>query len=192
MPTNAQTVLDFWFGAPDSADYGAQRDYWFKKDAQFDELIRERFLATYRAATAGELDAWRSQAASALALTIVLDQFPRNMFRDTPQAFASDVHALALARNAIERGFDQQLPPLLRWFFYLPFEHAEDIEAQKACLALTERLRSYPETADCADWAYKHLVIIERFGRFPHRNRILGRPTTAEEAEFLTQPGSSF
>jgi len=185
-------VLEFWFGAPDSPEFGRPRTPWFVKSAEFDALIRDRFLATHEAAAAGALDAWSSRPLAALALAVVLDQFPRNMFRGTPRAFAADARALALARDAVQRGFDEVLLPVQRWFVYLPFEHAEDLVMQRESLRLFERLATDAAGAGTLTYAMRHYAVIERFGRFPHRNAILGRASTPEELAFLAQPGSSF
>ena len=180
-------VLGFWFGAPDSPEFGRNRRQWFEKSDAFDGLCRERFLATHDAATAGRLDGWADRPLAALALVVTLDQFPRNMFRGTARAFASDSLALAVARETIAREFDRLLSPVERSFVYLPFEHAEDLAAQRRSLALFHAL-----DGEQVEYARRHYEIIARYGRFPHRNAILGRPSTAEEIEFLKQPGSSF
>jgi len=185
-------VLEFWFGAPDSPEFGRPRAPWFVKSAEFDALIRDRFLATHEAAAAGALDAWSSRPLAALALAVVLDQFPRNMFRGTPRAFASDTRALALARDAVGRGFDEVLLPVQSWFVYLPFEHAEDLAMQRESLRRFERLATDAAGAGTFTYAMRHYAVIERFGRFPHRNTLLGRASTADELRFLEQPGSSF
>jgi len=187
-----EDVLEFWFGAPDSPEFGRPRAPWFVKSAELDAQIRDRFLATHEAAAAGALDAWSSRPLAALALAIVLDQFPRNMFRSTPRAFAADARALALARDAVGQGFDAVLLPVQRWFVYLPFEHAEDLGAQRESLRLFERLATDAAGAGTLTYAMRHYAVIERFGRFPHRNAILGRASTPEELAFLAQPGSSF
>ena len=127
-----------------------------------------------------------------MALILLLDQFPRNLFRGTPRAFATDPQALAAARNAVDRGFDRHFLPVRRWFLYLPFEHAEDLQLQQQSVKLFEQLRDDAASASTIDYAIRHFEVIQRFGRFPHRNQILGRQTTPEEAEFLNQPGSSF
>jgi len=180
-------VLDFWFGAPGSRERGRPRKVWFQKSEAFDADVRRRFLATWEQAVRGKLERWQETPLASLALVVVLDQFPRNMFRGTARAFSSDSHALAAARATIAREFDRLLSPIERGFVYMPFEHAEDLAAQRRSLALFEAL-------DPADMKYakRHYEIIARFGRFPHRNAILGRESTAEEAEFLRQPGSSF
>ncbi|MDZ5457706.1 DUF924 family protein [Azohydromonas lata] len=189
LPPPAQDILQFWFGAP---PLKAQQR-WFAKDAAFDAQIRERFGAHIEAALRGELDGWQSDAQAALARLLLLDQFTRNVFRDTPRAFAGDALALAGARALVDAGQDQVLAPLQRVFVYLPFEHAEDLAAQAQGLRLFEALARCDTTAaDFEFWARKHHVIIERFGRFPHRNAVLGRESTVEEIEFLQQPYSRF
>jgi uncharacterized protein (DUF924 family) len=185
-------ILEFWFGQPDDADYGKQRKVWFTKNLDFDQEVRSRFLSDYQKAAAGELDDWKNSPLSCLALIILLDQFPRNIFRGQPQAFATDSQALAVAKYAIEQGWDQELLPIQRLFIYIPFEHSENLSDQHQCVELFSTLKDYPECASGVDYAYRHLHVIEKFGRFPHRNQILGRETTPAEAEFLKQPGSTF
>jgi len=180
-------VLDFWFGAPGSRERGRPRKAWFRKSEPFDAEIRRRFLDTWEQAARGELERWQATPLASLALVVTLDQFPRNMFRGTARAFASDSLAFAVARETIAREFDRLLSPVERSFVYLPFEHAEDLAAQRRSLALFHAL-----DGEQVEYARRHYEIIARFGRFPHRNLILGRPSTAEEAEFLKQPGSSF
>ena len=192
MTAGWSDVLEFWFGAPGSPELGRNRRQWFEKSDAFDGLIRERFLATHGAAAAGRLDGWADRPLSALALVVTLDQFPRNMFRGTPPAFATDARALAVARGIVSRGFDRTYVPVQRWFAYLPFEHAEDLAAQAESLALFERLRDDPSSAGTLGYAMRHYAVIERFGRFPHRNAVLGRVSTPEELAFLATPGSSF
>jgi uncharacterized protein (DUF924 family) len=187
-----QEILNFWFGHPESPEYGKRREIWFQKDTNFDQEIRSRFLADYQLAATGTYDIWQTQPTSCLALIILLDQFPRNLFRGEPEAFATDFKALTAAEVAVKNGFDQQLVPVQRWFIYLPFEHSEKIEHQRQCIELFDQLKDDPESAHAIDYAYRHLEIIEKFGRFPHRNAILGRPSTPEELEFLKQEGSSF
>lgn len=181
---DARKVLEFWFGQGPKA--------WFDKDHSFDEGIRDRFLTLWETAHAGRLDAWTDAPGSCLALVIVLDQFPRNMFRGSARAFASDSRARATARLLIDRGWDRALTPHERMFAYLPFEHSESFADQERSLALMNEIAVHPETADMPRWAKAHLDIIRRFGRFPHRNAALGRESTAEEIEFLRQPGSGF
>ena len=190
--TEAAEVLEFWFGAPGSAEASGARKQWFVKDAGFDATIAARFGATIEAALAGELEHWANSPESALALIIVLDQFTRNVFRDTPRAFAGDPRALALARDLVDRGWDKRLAALHRTFAYLPFEHSEQIVDQCESLRLFETLRDDPNAGGMVGYAVKHYEIVERFGRFPHRNEILGRESTPQEVEFLRQPGSRF
>jgi len=185
-------VLEFWFGAPDSPEFGRNRKRWFEKSTEFDALVRERFQATHEAAAAGRLDGWTERPLPALALVVTLDQFPRNMFRGTPRAFATDPQALAAARGAVARGFDQTLLPVQRTFAYLPFEHAEDRDAQRESLRLCDRLARETASVDVLTYPMLHYAIVDRFGRFPHRNAILGRESSAAELAFLAQPGSSF
>jgi uncharacterized protein (DUF924 family) len=177
-------VLDFWFGQ--------DRKAWFAKDPAFDALIRERFLSLYETAAAGGLDGWMTQPGSSLALVIALDQLPRNMFRGTARAFVTDDRARACARTILENGWDKAMSPDERMFAYLPFEHSESLADQELCLELMRQISVFPETADMPKWAEAHLVIIRRFGRFPHRNAALGRESTPAESEFLKQPGSGF
>jgi uncharacterized protein (DUF924 family) len=160
---------------------------WFKKSAAFDEAIRLKFEPTHHAAARGEYDAWAETPEGALALTILLDQFPRNLYRGSAHQFATDPKARVIARAAIERGFDRQVEPQLRAFFYLPFEHSEDLADQDYCIALNTE----SGVADDLKWAQLHRDIIARFGRFPHRNSCLGRVTTADEQAFLDEGGFS-
>jgi uncharacterized protein (DUF924 family) len=188
----ASRVLDFWFGARPSPDYGHPRKPWFEKSDAFDSDIHERFSNLQAQAAAGRLDAWQASSKSALALIVLLDQFPRNMHRGSPKAFACDPKAHGVARYAVSRGFDRVLLPVERWFVYLPFEHAEDLAMQRESLRLFAGLGFDPESAGAIDYARRHFDIIARFGRFPHRNDILGRISSADETEFLGQPGSGF
>lgn len=188
----AKEILEFWFGTPDDPDYGQQRKIWFTKNPEFDQEVRSRFLPYYNQAATGQLDDWQASPTSCLALIILLDQFPRNMFRGQPQAFATDSQALFFAQHAVAQKFDHELLPLQRWFIYMPFEHSENLEDQHQSVELFKTLSDQANLADGFDYAKRHLKVIERFGRFPHRNQILGRETTLEEAEFLKQPGSSF
>ncbi|CAG9245174.1 DUF924 family protein [Paraburkholderia unamae] len=193
LDPRARDVLDFWFGAPDSEEFGRERKMWFRKRAAFDAQLRERFGALLEAAAAGELDAWRATPEGALALVIVLDQFSRNCHRGTPHAFATDEQALAVAREMVASGADLRLPTLQhRSFAYLPFEHAESAEAQRESLRLFGELAKEPEGQGYYDYALRHAKVIERFGRFPHRNAQLARASTDDEAAFLREPGSSF
>lgn len=177
----AGDVLKFWFEE-------TKPEQWFKKDPAFDAAIRRRFLALHEVLAASTTEALFSDARTALAAVIVFDQMSRNMFRDSARAFATDRHAYWIAEAAIAKGFDTDLTKDQRMFLYLPFEHAEDRQAQERCVALMATLGD----ADLSKWAEAHKAIIDRFGRFPHRNAALGRSSTAEEAEFLKQPGSAF
>jgi uncharacterized protein (DUF924 family) len=188
--TGFSEVLDFWFGAPDSRFRGRARTVWFRKSDEFDREIRERFLSLWETGASGGLKRWNETPLAALALIVVLDQFPRNMFRGDRRAFASDPLALATANATTARGFDRLLRPIERAFVYLPFQHAEDVDAQRRSMALYDGLA--PLGVDHGDFARRHHDIVARFGRFPHRNEILGRVSTAEEIEFLRQPGSRF
>jgi uncharacterized protein (DUF924 family) len=166
---------------------------WFRKDPAFDGEIRARFGDCIEQALAGGLREWDAQPRHALARIVVLDQFTRNAFRDTPRAFDGDALALAAARQLVARGDDRRLGRHERPFAYLPFEHAEDLAAQTQSLELFAGLaRDHPEAADGLVWAKKHHEIIARFGRFPHRNAILGRTSSDEETAFLKTPGSRF
>src|SRR3990170_1253009 len=185
-------VLDFWFAAPDSPERGRPRKCWFEKSEAFDAEVRSRFLKLYKRAVAGKLSRWERTPLAALALAVVVDQFPRNMFRGQARAFAADPLALRVARRMLHRGFDGLLRPVERWFVYLPFEHAEDLAAQRRSVALFGGLAGDPDSPGTIDYAHRHYDIIARFGRFPHRNAILGRESTAEEKLFLSQPGSGF
>ncbi|MEG5059847.1 DUF924 family protein [Microcoleus sp. A2-C5] len=185
-------VLDFWFGRSNSPEFGKVQNKWFKKDANFDAEILTNFLPQYELAASGKLDSWLDSPENCLALIILLDQFPRNMFRERPQAFATDSKALAAAQHGVNNNFDRELLQVQKWFIYLPFEHSENLENQQKSVELFRQLSGKPESDSVIDFAVRHFKIIERFGRFPHRNQILGRETTPEEAEFLKQPGSAF
>jgi len=184
-------ILDFWFGPRDSAEYGKTRELWFKKDAAVDQSIRARFGHAVETALAGGFVEWRSPR-QRLARVILLDQFTRNIYRETPRAFGGDVIALGISRAGVETRDDETLIAVERWFLYMPFVHAEDLDAQQTALDLFERLSVETGLSEPVVWAERHAAVIRRFGRFPHRNAILGRPSTAEEMEFLTTAGSSF
>lgn len=177
----AREVLDFWF-------QGDARDpRWFRKDEAFDRAIRDRFLPLYDLARAGGLAGWLNSPAECLALVILLDQFPRNMFRGTARAFAADPLARDAARSILSRGWDRSMDDSRRLFAYLPFEHSESLPDQDLACELMKDFD--PEQVR---YALRHREIIRRFGRFPHRNAALGRPSTEEEAAFLKEPGSGF
>jgi uncharacterized protein (DUF924 family) len=185
-------VLEFWFGAPAAPGFGRPRKQWFEKSTEYDALVRDRFLETCEAAATGRLHAWRERPLGALALVVALDQFPRNMFRGEPRAFATDRQALAVAETIVARRFDDAYLPVQRWFAYLPFEHAEDLAAQREALRLFERLSGDPTGSSALEWTMRHYAVVARFGRFPHRNAILGRESTPDEVAFLATAGSSF
>lgn len=187
-----EAVLNFWFGDPGAPCYGRRRQVWFRKDPKFDRQLYDRFLNTYEQAVAGQFNHWPITPEGSLALILIFDQFPRNMFRGTARSFATDAQALAIAEGAIAQGFDQRLLPVQRMFIYLPLEHSENLEHQNQAVTRFSRLEDDPETADTFPYAVHHQQVIERFGRFPHRNAILGRVSTAEEREYLQQPGSGF
>lgn len=178
-----QEILHFWFEeTPPSL--------WFQKNEDFDKQIRDRFSSAYKLAADGLCDSWRDIAEGALALCIILDQFPRNMFRNAPESFATDLRALGVAKFAVARGFDQTAPVIRRRFFYLPFEHSENIADQERALSLFKSMQTEDPLA--YDYALRHYDVISRYGRFPHRNAILGRKNTPEEDEYLAQPGAGF
>lgn len=192
MQASWSEVLEFWFGPPNEAGHGAPRDAWFRKSAEFDAAVRERFLGAWVAAAQHQLAEREEAPLSALALLIVLDQFPRNMFRASAKAFLTDRQAQVLAGKVVDRGWDRELLPVQRWFVYLPFEHAESLALQERSVALFETLAGDPASAGTIEYARRHRDVIARFGRFPHRNAVLGRDSTPDELEFLKQPGSSF
>ena len=200
MTNASESVLAFWFGPPGNAAEvaGRQRKLWFGKSPENDRAVIERFSGTLVAAAAGKLDHWAATPRGRLALLIVFDQFPHHIHRDQPQAFATDPQALALSLDALAANEDRQLAPIERVFLYLPLEHAESIEMQDRSVSLYEQL-AREATADeralfdgFLDYARRHRDVVARFGRFPHRNAILGRPSTDEETGFLKQPGSRF
>lgn len=181
-------VLDFWFGPP---PFSARAE-WFRKDPGFDETIRVRYGALVDSALAGPLG-WGPAPADRLAEILVLDQFPRNLFRGDARAFAGDARALGLALALLDDGGHLALHPLQRWFAYLPLEHAEDLALQERCVGLFRELAAAePAFADALHYAERHHDVIRRFGRFPHRNAVLGRPSTDAELAYLATPGSGF
>jgi uncharacterized protein (DUF924 family) len=192
MIVSPDEVLDFWFGAPDSPDFGHTREFWFRKSEATDELMHSRFADAVEAALRGELQHWGGGSArEALALILLLDQFTRNVYRESARAFAGDGAALVIARALMAAGRDAELAPVERWFAYMPFEHSEQLADQRESLRLFGALAA-AGLAEPLAWAQKHYDVIARFGRYPHRNELLGRPSTAEEIEFLQQPGSRF
>jgi len=191
--TAASEVLDFWFGRPDAPGFGQPRGEWFRKDADFDAEIRARFLPVVEAALAGQLTDWERTPSGLLALLILLDQFPRNLFRGQAKAFAGDAQALRLAGMALAEHWDQNLRAVEKLFVYLPFEHSEALADQERSLTLFAAMAAeHPGSDGFLDYARRHHEVIVRFGRFPHRNAALGRPSTPEETTYLAQPGSGF
>lgn len=183
MRDTKQELLHFWFGETKPAQ-------WFQVNPDFDSLVRERFLATYRMAADGLCNAWAVDADGTLALCILLDQIPRNMFRGYKDAFATDPQARRLAVQAIVRGYDQILPPVRRRFIYLPLEHSEDMDDQEKSVALFAAMKDDDPTG--YEYALHHRDIIARFGRFPHRNAALARDSTAEEIAYLSGANAGF
>jgi uncharacterized protein (DUF924 family) len=198
--TNPERILSFWLGTLDEhglADRDLSKRWWTKSDA-FDSEVRTAFEGDYHAIAGGQRESWLDTARGSLAYVIVLDQFSRNMFRGTAQMYAEDDRALSAAKRAVERGLDTELATDERVFLYMPFMHSEEVEDQRRCVQLFEQLAdelSGPAQERArfnTKFAHQHRDIVEKWGRFPHRNAILGRETTAEEREFLKQPGSSF
>jgi uncharacterized protein (DUF924 family) len=199
---SADEVLQFWLGStrPSNGEALQHKQQWFSKSDAFDARIRERFGTTVQAALSGDLPGWTDGVWDTLARILLLDQFTRNIYRGTPQSFAGDPQALQLALGLCDSGLDQQLPAVVRVFVYLPLEHAEDAVLQQRSVDLFTRLRdSHPEPAELQiylqgtwDYALRHQDVIARFGRFPHRNAILGRSSTAQEQAYLAQPGAGF
>ncbi len=186
MTITPSDVLDFWFDQGPSI----RRSKWFEKSDDFD-LACSRFVPEIRAARDGAYDGWALMPKTALALIVLLDQLPRNVFRGQAEAFAGDVHALGVADTTVACHFDTKLTAFERMFVYLPFEHAEAMEAQEESVRLFENLR--PELgSDTVDYAYRHRDVIKTFGRFPHRNAILGRTSTQAEEDYLSSPGAGF
>jgi uncharacterized protein (DUF924 family) len=187
LPDRARDFLDFWFGAPDDPARRHHRQIWFRSTPEFDAAVRAGFAHDHELAVAGALADWEDAPLSALALVMLLDQVPRNIFRSTPRAFAGDALALATANRALERGFDQAVPAAWRLFFYLPLEHSEVLADQQRGLDLLLAVPPVPGRNSDGKMTRLHLEIIERFGRFPHRNAILGRESTEEEQAFLVE-----
>jgi len=192
LPDRATALLDAWFGPPGDPDRERQREIWFKSTAEFDASLRAAFLADYEAAAAGELRSWEALPEGALALVLLLDQIPRNIFRGTSHAYATDAAARAVADRALEQGFDRLVPPVWRLFFYMPFHHSEDIADQRRSVALFDTLPRNPDRRrSLRRYGRPYIEVIERFGRFPHRNKILGRESTPDEIDFLAERDKS-
>jgi uncharacterized protein (DUF924 family) len=188
LPDRAKALLDAWFGTQDDPEREKPRGIWFKSTADFDAALRRDFLADYEAAAAGTLASWEASPEGALALVLLLDQIPRNIFRDTPRAYATDPAACAAADRALARGFDQMVPPVWRRFFYMPFHHSENIDDQRRSQALFDTQPRDPDRrGSLRRYGHPYIEVIERFGRFPHRNAILGRESTPTELAFLAE-----
>ena len=193
IDADAQAVLDFWFAPEGDPEHGTLRPLWFRKSDATDREIAERFGALIERALRGELVGWAAEPHSALAHILLLDQFTRNTLRATKRAFAGDARALRAATAMVGARQDEALRPEQRAFVYLPFEHAEGIAMQDEAVRLFTRLAAEaPAMTDMLVYAHKHRDVVQRFGRFPHRNEILGRQSTAEETAFLREPGSRF
>lgn len=181
--TSPQEILDFWFGSKP----GVNRKEWFKKDPAFDQEIKTKFLKTYELAAAEKLSEWKNTPEGTLALIIVLDQFPRNMFRGSPRAFATDTLALRCAMEGVRKHFDPRVLPVQRTFYYLPYEHSEKMAHQQTSVRLFQDLERNTELTGLALYALKHFAVIKKFGRFPHRNSILGRKSSPAEKSFISK-----
>jgi uncharacterized protein (DUF924 family) len=192
LPDRAKALLDFWFGPPDDPAREQHREIWFKANDEFDAALRREFLPDYEAAAADALRSWEASPEGALALVLLLDQVPRNIFRETPRAYETDAAALAAADRALGRGFDQLVPPPWRLFFYMPFHHSENLADQRRSVELVNALPRNPDRrGSLRRYGCPYVEVIERFGRFPHRNEILGRQSTAEELAFLAERKAS-
>jgi uncharacterized protein (DUF924 family) len=185
-PERAWEVLDLWFGPADDPDRERHREIWFKSTEEFDAALRREFLADYEAAAAEELGSWESSPEGALALVLLLDQVPRNIFRGDPRAYAMDTAARGVADRALERGFDQMVSPIWRRFFYMPFHHSENLADQRRSVTLFATVPRDPEQrGSWGRYGRPYIEVIELFGRFPHRNEILGRKSTPAEIAFM-------
>ena len=192
VPDRAKALLDAWFGPPADPGCEQHREVWFKSTEQFDAALREAFLADYRAAAASALDSWEATPEGALALVLLLDQIPRNIFRGQPRAYWTDAAARAAADRALAKGFDWLTPPVRRLFFYMPFHHSENLDDQRRSRALFDALPRNPDRrGSLRRYGLPYLEVIERFGRFPHRNATLGREATPEEVAFLAECSQS-
>jgi uncharacterized protein (DUF924 family) len=195
----ASDILTYWLGDPQSSSYPEWRNpLWFGHKPEVDQYMRDHFMDAYRAAAAGELDHWTESAHGHLALILLLDQFSRNLFRGDAAMYAADDRAVDLSLRLVESGRHLTYHPLEQLFIYLPLEHAENVSLQRMCVRLFDRLvEEVPDTdrpryAGLLDYAHKHRDVVEKYGRFPHRNAILGRPNTPAEEEYLATPGAGF
>lgn len=188
LPDRATALIDFWFGPPDDPGRELHREIWFRATDEFDAALRREFLADYEAAAAEALRSWEASPEGALALVLLLDQVPRNIFRRTPRAYVTDAEACAAADRAVERGFDELVPPAWRLFFYMPFHHSEDLADQRRSVALFDALpRNRDRGGALRRYGCPYIEVIERFGRFPHRNEILNRQSTPDEIAFMAE-----
>lgn len=183
-----KAVTDFWFGAPGSPEFDQQHAQWFAKDQGFDQKIHDQFGTAINAAGRGELAPMAKTPEGTVALLVLLDQFTRNIYRDSAGMFSNDHYAIKIADAAIQQGFDLKVSPVMRSFFYLPYEHSEDLGLQNCAVDLFNALGN----AEALKWAIAHRDIIARFGRFPHRNELLNRTSTVAEVAFLKEPNSTF
>ena len=191
LPDRATALIDFWFGPPGDPAREQHREIWFRATEEFDATLHREFLADYEAVAAGGLRSWEASPEGALALVLLLDQVPRNIFRATPRAYVTDAAACAAADRALDREFDQLVPPAWRLFFYMPFHHSEDLADQRRSVALTEALpRNRDRGGALRRYGCPYIEVIERFGRFPHRNEILGRQSTPAEIAFMAEVAS--
>jgi uncharacterized protein (DUF924 family) len=200
VQSDSHSILGFWFGraADDPAEASAREAFWFGASGEADSLIREQFTSVVAAATRGDFDSWVQSPRSSLALVLLLDQFPRNMWRGTAKAFAHDAQALRAAREAVARGHLDSLAPIEQAFLVLPFQHSESVEDQRESVRLSSEIARtappawQPILERYLQFAKQHLALVDRFGRFPHRNHILGREATAEEEAYLAGGGTTF
>jgi len=186
--SDMEKLLSFWFGDAEPEKMATHRGAWWAKDPEFDQRINVEFKGLFDQAVAGKLGAWKETPLGCVALVILLDQFPRNIFRTDERAFSMDEAARALTRYVLDKQFDHALPMGAKLFLYLPLEHSENLSDQRECLGLMKEMGD----AGYVDFAQKHLDVIEKFGRFPHRNVLLGRKSTPAEEAFLKGPNSSF
>lgn len=188
LPERARALIDFWFRPSDDPDREKHREIWFRSTTEFDDALRREFLADYEAAAAGKLESWEASPEGTLALLLLLDQIPRNIFRGLPRTYATDAAARAVADRALARGFDQMVVPAWRLFFYMPFHHSESIDDQRRAAALAAGLpRNRDRGGSLRRYGRPYVEVIGRFGRFPHRNAILGRQSTPEEIAFMAE-----
>jgi uncharacterized protein (DUF924 family) len=188
FPDRATALIDFWFGPPGDPARERHREIWFRSTEEFDTALRREFLADYEAAAAGTLRSWEASPEGALALVLLLDQVPRNIFRETPRAYATDPMARVAADRALARGFDQMVPPAWSLFFYMPFHHSEHLDDQRRAVALFDSLPRNPDRRGALRrYGCPYIEVIGRFGRFPHRNEILDRQSTPAELAFMAE-----